>query len=445
MISVKEKVAYGLGDTASNFIFQTVMLFLTYYYTDIVGLNPATVGSMFLLIRLIDAVTDPLMGSLADRTRTRWGSYRPYLLWLALPFAIISVLAFTTPDTDYQGKLMYAVTSYIALMLMYTAINIPYSALGGVITSDPDERVSVQSYRFIFAMIGGLIVSSFTLPLVGYLGEGDDAKGYQLTMLVMGVVGMCLFLLCFAGTQERLKPEKPLSMPLIAQLKSVWRNDQCRILCLVSVVLLTGILLRNSLTIYYVKYVLNRPEDVTLFVTIGMVGGLIGCAFAHPLAKRLGKIRLYILLQLGAGAACLVNFFIPVNLWLVALAVHFVWGFLLQMSSPLLWAKMADVTDYGEAQTGVRLTGVTFSTIVFFIKVGVALGSAMSGWLLAFYGYEAGSVTEDVSNGIAFSFCILPALMSVLVVIIMRWYTLDTQRVEAAQQQIQAARLSATH
>ena len=167
--------------------------------------------------------------------------------------------------------------------------------------------------------------------------------------------------------------------------------------------------------------------------------------FAHPLAKRLGKIRLYILLQLGAGAACLVNFFIPVNLWLVALAVHFVWGFLLQMSSPLLWAKMADVTDYGEAQTGVRLTGVTFSTIVFFIKVGVALGSAMSGWLLAFYGYEAGSVTEDVSNGIAFSFCILPALMSVLVVIIMRWYTLDTQRVEAAQQQIQAARLSATH
>lgn len=445
MISIKEKVAYGLGDTASNFIFQTVMLFLTYYYTDIVGLNPATVGSMFLLVRLIDAVTDPLMGSLADRTRTRWGSYRPYLLWLALPFAIISVLAFTTPDTDYQGKLVYAVTSYIALMLMYTAINIPYCALGGVMTADPEQRVAIQSYRFIFAMIGGLIVTSFTLPLVDALGDGDDAKGYQLTMLLMGVVGMVLFLLCFAGTEERLKPEKPLSMPLSEQLKSVLRNDQCRVLCLVSVVLLTGILLRNSLAIYYVKYVLNRPEDVTLFVTIGMVGGLIGCAFAHPLAKKLGKIRLYVLLQIGSAIACVVNYFIPINMWIFALVIHFVWGFLLQMSSPLLWAKMADVADYGEAQSGVRLTGVTYSTVVFFIKVGVALGSAMSGWLLAFYGYEAGTVSEHVNSGIAFSFCILPALMSVLVVIIMRWYTLDTQQVEAAQQQIQAARLSATH
>lgn len=445
MISIKEKVAYGLGDTASNFIFQTVMLFLTYYYTDIVGLNPATVGSMFLLVRLIDAVTDPLMGSLADRTRTRWGSYRPYLLWLALPFAIISVLAFTTPDTDYQGKLMYAVTSYIALMLMYTAINIPYCALGGVMTADPEQRVAIQSYRFVFAMIGGLIVTSFTLPLVDALGDGDDAKGYQLTMLLMGVVGMVLFLLCFAGTEERLKPEKPLSMPLSEQLKSVLRNDQCRVLCLLSVVLLTGILLRNSLAIYYVKYVLNRPEDVTLFVTIGMVGGLIGCAFALPLSKKLGKIRLYVLLQIGSAIACVVNYFIPVNMWILALVIHFVWGFLLQMSSPLLWAKMADVADYGEAQSGVRLTGVTYSTVVFFIKVGVALGSAMSGWLLAFYGYEAGTVSEHVNNGIAFSFCILPALMSVLVVIIMRWYTLDNQQVEAIQQQIQAARLSATH
>ena len=145
MISVKEKVAYGLGDTASNFVFQTVILFLTFYYTDVVGLNPATVGSIFLLVRLIDAVTDPLMGSLADKTRTRWGAYRPYLLWMALPFALISVLAFTTPDTDYNGKLIYAIASYVLLMLMYTAINIPYSALGGVITASPLERVSVQS------------------------------------------------------------------------------------------------------------------------------------------------------------------------------------------------------------------------------------------------------------------------------------------------------------
>ena len=175
MISVKEKVAYGLGDTASNFVFQTVILFLTFYYTDVVGLNPVTVGSIFLLVRLIDAVTDPLMGSLADKTRTRWGAYRPYLLWMALPFALISVIAFTTPDTDYNGKLIYAIASYVLLMLMYTAINIPYSALGGVITASPLERVSVQSYRFVFAMLGGLIVSLCTLPMVNWYGAGNDA------------------------------------------------------------------------------------------------------------------------------------------------------------------------------------------------------------------------------------------------------------------------------
>ena len=276
MISVKEKVAYGLGDTASNFVFQTVILFLTFYYTDVVGLNPVTVGSIFLLVRLIDAVTDPLMGSLADKTRTRWGAYRPYLLWMALPFALISVIAFTTPDTDYNGKLIYAIASYVLLMLMYTAINIPYSALGGVITASPLERVSVQSYRFVFAMLGGLIVSLCTLPMVNWYGAGNDARGYQLTMLTMGLVGMVLFLLCFAGTRERVLPAEGQPSPVREQLKAVWHNDQCRILCVVSMVLLTGIVLRNALAIYYVKYVLQRPDAVTLFVSLAMVGGILG-------------------------------------------------------------------------------------------------------------------------------------------------------------------------
>ena len=179
MVSAKEKIAYGLGDTASNFIFQTVMLFLTFYYTDVVGLSAAAVGSMFLLVRIFDAITDPLMGSLADRTRTRWGSYRPYLLWLALPFALCSVLAFTSPQwLPENGKLIYAFATYALLMLMYTAINIPYSALGGVMSAESSERVSIQSYRFVFAMAGGLLVTSFMLPLVEWLGEGKEALGY---------------------------------------------------------------------------------------------------------------------------------------------------------------------------------------------------------------------------------------------------------------------------
>ncbi|WP_296051168.1 glycoside-pentoside-hexuronide (GPH):cation symporter [uncultured Alteromonas sp.] len=442
MISVKEKVAYGLGDTASNFVFQTVILFLTFYYTDVVGLNPATVGSIFLLVRLIDAVTDPLMGSLADKTRTRWGAYRPYLLWMALPFAIISVLAFTTPDTDYNGKLAYAIASYVLLMLMYTAINIPYSALGGVITASPLERVSVQSYRFVFAMLGGLIVSLCTLPMVNWFGAGNEARGYQLTMLTMGLVGMVLFLLCFAGTKERVLPAEGPPSPVREQLKAVWHNDQCRILCVVSMVLLTGIVLRNALAIYYVKYVLQRPDDVTLFVSLAMVGGILGAASAHPVTKCCDKVRLYKVLQLICAGLCLINYLLPASMWLGALIVHFLWGFVLQMTSPLLWSKMGDVTDYGELQTGTRLTAMTFSTIVFFIKLGIALGSALAGWALAYYGYQANNIDERVSHGITLSFCLIPAAMSLLVVLMMRWYKLDSQRVDEIHNALKTTRLT---
>ena len=440
MISVKEKVAYGLGDTASNFVFQTVILFLTFYYTDVVGLNPATVGSIFLLVRLIDSVTDPLMGSLADKTRTRWGAYRPYLLWMALPFALISVLAFTTPDTDYNGKLIYAIASYVLLMLMYTAINIPYSALGGVITASPLERVSVQSYRFVFAMLGGLIVSLCTLPMVNWFGAGNDARGYQLTMLTMGVVGMVLFLLCFAGTRERVLPADGPPSPVREQLKAVWHNDQCRVLCIVSMVLLTGIVLRNALAIYYVKYVLQRPDDVTLFVSLAMVGGILGAASAHLFTRRCDKILLYKVLQLSCAGLCIANYFLPATMWVGALVIHFLWGFVLQMTSPLLWSKMGDVTDYGELQTGTRLTAMTFSTIVFFIKLGIALGSALAGWALAYYGYQANNIDERVSHGITLSFCLIPAAMSLVVVLLMRWYKLDSQRVDKIHNALITAR-----
>lgn len=413
------------------------MLFLTFYYTDVVGLSPAAVGSMFLIVRVFDAVTDPLMGSLADRTKTKWGSYRPYLLWLALPFALCSVLAFTSPEwLTEEGKLYYAFITYTLLMVMYTAINIPYSALGGVLTADASERVSVQSYRFVFAMGGGLLVTSFMLPLVSYLGQGDDALGYQRAMLVMSVVGMVLFVLCFAGTKERISVTQETPAPIKAQLTSIWQNDQCRVLCLVAVVLLTGMVLRNTLALYYVKYVLQRPDDATLFVTAGMIGSIIGCALANPVAKRVSKIKAYTFLQIASAAICIINYFIPSQAWLLAISLHFMWGLLLQMATPLLWSKIADVVDYGEIKTGLRMTGLTYSTVVFFIKVGLALGGALAGWLLATMGYQADSYDAVVANGIVAVFCLGPAIASICVAIIMRWYTLDEHKVASIQQKL---------
>ncbi|CAD5249089.1 Inner membrane symporter YicJ [Alteromonas sp. 38] len=437
MVSAKEKIAYGLGDTASNFIFQTVMLFLTFYYTDVVGIPAAAVGSMFLLVRVFDAVTDPLMGSLADRTRTRWGAYRPYLLWLALPFALCSVLAFTSPEwLTEEGKLYYAFITYALLMIMYTAINIPYSALGGVLSADASERVSIQSYRFVFAMGGGLLVTSFMLPLVDYLGNGNEALGYQRAMIVMSIVGMVLFLLCFAGTKERVKPANETPAPYKTQLAAIWQNDQCRVLCMVAIVLLTGMVMRNTLALYYVKYVLQRPESATLFVTAGMVGSIIGCALANPVAKRFCKIKVYTWLQLASAVVCIVNYFVPYQEWFTAISLHFLWGLILQMATPLLWAKIADVVDYGEDKTGLRMTGLTYSTVVFFIKVGLALGGALAGWLLASVNYQPDAFSPDVAKGIVALFCIGPAIASIGVAIIMRWYTLDNQNMLAIQQRL---------
>lgn len=434
MVSAKEKIAYGLGDTASNFIFQTVMLFLTFYYTDVVGLSAAAVGSMFLLVRIFDAITDPLMGSLADRTRTRWGSYRPYLLWLALPFALCSVLAFTSPQwLPENGKLIYAFATYALLMLMYTAINIPYSALGGVISAEASERVSIQSYRFVFAMAGGLLVTSFMLPLVEWLGEGNDALGYQRALMVMSAIGAMLFFLCFLGTKERVAPSNDAPVAYKTQLVALFKNDQCRVLCLVAVVLLTGMVMRNTLALYYVKYVLQRPESATLFVTAGMIGSIIGCALANPVAKRFCKIKVYIGLQIISACLCVVNFFIPYDAWYAAISLHFFWGLFLQMATPLLWSKIADVVDYGEFKTGLRMTGLTYSTVVFFIKVGLALGGALAGWLLAFFNYQAGVFNAEVAQGIVSVFCLGPAVASIGVAIIMRWYTLDDNAVTSIQ------------
>lgn len=437
MISVREKIAYGLGDTASNFIFQTVMLFLTFYYTDVVGLSAAAVGSMFLLVRIFDAITDPLMGSLADRTRTRWGAYRPYLLWLAFPFALCSILAFTSPQwLSDEGKLLYAFATYTLLMLMYTAINIPYSALGGVLSADTTERVSIQSYRFVFAMGGGLLVTTLMLPLVEWLGQGNEAVGYQRAMMVMSLIGMVLFLLCFMGTAERVKPSNETAIPYKTQLRALYNNDQWRVLCVVAVVLLTGLIMRNTLALYYVKYVLLRPESATLFVTAGMIGSIIGCALANPVAKRFCKVKVYISLQLISALICLCNYFVPFDAWYAAIALHFFWGLFLQMATPLLWSKIADVVDYGEYKTGLRMTGLTYATVVFFIKVGLAIGGALAGWLLASFNYQPGVYDPQSAKGIVMLFCIGPAIASIGVAIIMRWYTLNDKKVAAIQQHL---------
>ncbi len=430
MISIREKIAYGLGDTASNIIFQTVMMFLLLFYTDVMGLSPAAVGTMFLLVRLIDAVTDPIMGNIADNTTTKWGQFRPYLLWLSFPFAIISILAFTTPDISADNKIIYAFITYTLLMIAYTAINIPYCALGGVLTIDAKERVTVQSYRFVFGMLGGVIVTAATMPMVEYFGQGDTAKGYQLTMITMSLLGLVLFLLCFVGTKERVSLPEAQCSSFKENISSLWQNDQWRILCLTGLFLLTGQVLRLTLAVYYVKYFLGREDLITSFLTLGVIASMVGCAIAQPLAKRVCKIKAYISLQIIAAVICLLSFFIAAEQVVLAYVAFILWRFFLDTATPLLWAKMADTIDYGHQKSGIRVTGMVYSGIIFFIKMGVAIGGALAGWLLAFSGYQADiAQTESTKLGLLISFTVLPALSSIAVAWIMRKYTLTEEKV----------------
>lgn len=437
-LSFKEKFSYGLGDTASNIVFQSVMMFLTFFYTDIFGLSAAAVGTMFLVVRIFDAVTDPLMGAIADRTKTRWGKFRPYLLWLAVPYALICVLTFTTPDLDPGGKLIYAYITYGLLMLIYTAINIPYCALGGVLTSDPKERISLQSYRFVLASFGGLIVSGLTLPLVAKLGGGDDALGYQLAITFMSIVGIFMFVVCFANTRERVVAIVEEGSSFRNDLKTLLKNDQWMLLSILTFLVVIGVMIRGAVSLYFVKYVLDAESMTTMFITLGMLGMLIGSAIAPILAAKYCKIKIYSYCNVAICALCVYFYFMGETNIALAFSLHFIIGFLQQMTTPLLWAMLSDTVDYGEWKSGSRITGLSFSATLFALKMGMALAGAMTGWMLASYGYEGGNAiqSETALEGILLLFTVVPAITAFLGAILIRRYQLTDELVYKVQDKL---------
>jgi GPH family glycoside/pentoside/hexuronide:cation symporter len=300
-----------------------------------------------------------------------------------------------------------------------------------VLTADPKERVSVQSVRFVFAMLGGLMVTALTGTLVDYFGQGDKAKGYQLAILTMSILGVLMFLACFWGTKERITPPPSQQSSFKDDFKALWQNDQWRVLSIAAVCLLTGSVLRNTLAIYYVKYVLLQPDSIDRFLTLGMLGSIAGCVIAQPLAKRFCKVKLYQTFQILAALMCVGSLLAGTEAPMLALVAFVLWRLFFDAGTPLLWAKMADTVDYGQWKTGIRTTGMVYSSIVFFIKLGLAIGGAAASWLLAGYGYEA-NVAQSIAtqDGILWSFCVYPAVGSLLVAFVMRWYILNTTKVE---------------
>lgn len=455
-ISFKEKVAYGLGDTASNLYWQMFLNFLLFFYTDVFGITAAAAGTMFLVVRTWDTGIDPFMGVMADRTRTRWGHYRPYLLWGSLPLALLGVLMFTTPAIGPHGKLIYAYVTYSLIMVAYTFVNIPYSALMGVISPNSLERTSVSSYRFVLAYGGLFLVQGFTLPMVRFFGGGNDQRGFQMAMVVYGVLAIVLFLITFAATRERVQPAQQEVSALRDDLKDLMRNVPWIMTCFIGMFAVCYFSIRMGAILYYFKYYVgsyhfqrqiaghffNSSFDggsmASLFMAVGTVGIILGAAMAHPLAQLLGgKRRAYILLMTTASLLTILFYFIPREQIILIFLIHLLISTLFAPTSPLLWAFYADTADHSEWKTGRRATGLVFSAASFSQKLGWTIGGALAGWLLGYFGFQANvNQTSQVQIGIRCMMSFIPAAAGFLSAAAVLFYKLDDSVMVKIEQEL---------
>lgn len=433
-LSIKEKVGYGLGDFAANIVFQTVMIFLMYYYTDIFGIPAAAVGTLFLVSRIWDAVNDPLMGALADRTKSKHGKFRPWIKWTAIPFGVMAVLMFTTPDFSVQGKIIYAYATYILMMMIYTANNIPYGALSGVMTSDSVERTSLNSYRFVLGQSAALMVQALTLPLIAFFGAGDKAVGYQMTMGLFALIAIGMFYVTFYNTKERIEPVQTDPTPLKDDLKDLFSNRPWMILFVMGLVTFIFLSLRIAVGLYYFQYYVGDEGLFSMFAVLGTIGLIIGIPLSKPLTRKFGKRNTYIASNILSGITVLALFLPGPNDYFIAYALSALIGFFNGPGVPILWAMYADTADYSEWKYGRRATGIVFSAATFGQKFGWGIGGAITGWLLALFNYAPNTVQSDETIfGIKLMLSIIPGILMILSAGFLLFYDLTEDYMEKIQ------------
>lgn len=415
-LSILEKIGYGSGDAAVNVVISSMFLIITFFYTDVYGLKPTDMALMFLLVRFIDAITDPLMGLITDKNTTRWGRYRPYFLFLSVPFGISVFLTFTTPDFDYTGKLIYAYVTYIFVTIMFTAVTIPYISLIGVLTSDPKERLSANGYRLFFAKIAAFLVSIVVPIMAESLGKNDLARGYQLAMGLMALLGTLLFLFSFFTTKERVEHIVDKT-PLLEQFKLLLKNGQWTLLFGVCFSGTVGYVIRGSVAIFYAKYFLGGDASVqSTFMATGVTAAILAMPASTYITKRYCKVKLFKWTQLAVGVISLVMFFVikPGDM-ILAYSLYFILSFVVDLHAPVFWAAIAEAVDYGHAESGKRVSGLSFGGISFAQKAGMGVAGAAVGFLLDFFGYIPDVVqSEKALLGLALMLTIIPGIFHVI-------------------------------
>ena len=426
MMSIKSKIAYAAGDAGINLYFMSTMTFLLYFYTDYYGLSAATAAGVFLVARIVDAVSDPLMGYLADHTRTRWGRFRPYLVFGAVPLGLISVATFSIPDLGAQGKVVWAYTTYILFGLVYTVVTMPYAAMTSVLTNDHDERATLTTLRMGGAFLGALVVTMFMIPVVMYFGADN---GFQITMTLMAVLGTLLLFWSFGGTEESVelaKPEQHLSIS--DAFRALFQNPPLWIVVSLFILGMLAFTFRQASAPYFFKYVMGREDLLTLYLTLTLLVMFIGLAVIPYLTQKFGKARTVQVGAIGAIAAASGFMLIsPDNVTMV-----FVFGCLMAIAGApiavLGWAMLADTVEYAQHKHDVRADGVIYSTASFFQKVGKAVAGAAVPAVLAFTGYIANQdQPAEVMQGILICIAGVPLLANVLLLLIAFIYQLDAK------------------
>lgn len=457
----REMLAFGCGDFASVLYWQTFMRYLPYYYTDIFGITAGALGTMLLVSRVWDGVNDPIIGMFADRTESRWGKFRPFILFGCVPFAIFGVLTFTTPDLGMTGKLIWAYLTYNGLMMLYTTVNIPYTALMGVMTSNPVERTRLSSIKFMFAFSAGMVISATLLPMVSALGGDKNPQlGWQLAFAVVGVVAVGFFLITVFGTKERIKPAPEANTSVARDLKFLVTNNAWVLLLCTTLTWILFIALRSSVSAHYFKYYLynGSPEtpltfmgrefslDVLLssFNTLGQAASVGGVLMVSLIASRFPKKGLFISLFVLQIINYTAFYFLQPGQLGIIFILEIVGSFFGAPLPVLMWAMYADTADYGEWKSGRRTTALVFSASTMSQKFGWAIAAFLAFQMLQFVGFQANVIPSDAVKGSLVSLMsIYPAILGVVSIVIFLFYPLTEKRMAEINADLTARRAKA--
>lgn len=454
-LSVKEKIGYSLGDLAANLVFQTLMTYLAYFYTDIYGLSPTDSSIIMLTVGLIAAfVFNPIIGVLADRTSTKWGKFRPWILITALPLGCVALAAFTTPDFSYNGKIIYAVVTYTLLLIFYAGNNLPYSALSGVITGDMSERNSLSSYRFVAVMFAQFFVQVFMLGIIKSAGNGDKAIGIEKVMTVLAIIGTIMLLITFLTTKERIIPKPEQKSSVQEDLADLVKNKPWVIMLTLTTLVFITLALKGGSYVYYFENYVNK-EQLALFIQpildalsgVGLnhfgndpvaagfglfnAGGIIfmivGITLSKGLADKYGKRNIFgIFLFISTIFILAFYFFPPDNILLIFLS-QILHGFFYGITIPLLWAMIADVADYSEWLNNRRATAIIFSAMMVGLKAGLSIGGSLTTLFLGYFHYVPNSLTQSDATitGIRLLVSVFPAVPFLIGCGLLFFYKID--------------------